>query len=240
MAWLSGMISDRNAPEWQPRSSKGGLIVRVIPQCSVVATLILALASPAMGASPTSRSDKTAKNMLKMQDALKKGESQLDSIIASLNGLSSAQGKDLVDRYTDFSKQVEKLDSTAKEVQSRAKKAKSQREDYLEAWKKDQNKIQNEKLQAASEARRTELEPLLKQISDSLTSGKENFIPLLQNLKDLSLFLGNDLSEHGLTTAQPLISECNKSAELVKNDVDKANEALVNLAASITPGGTAK
>lgn len=215
-------------------------MMKLVARCGATMALALTFAAPAMGASPTSRSDKTAKNMLKMQDALKKGESQLDSIIASLNGLSSAQGKDLVDRYTDFSKQVEKLDSTAKEVESKAKKAKSQREDYLEAWKKDQNKIQNEQLKTASEARRTELEPLLQQISDGLTSGKENFVPLLQNLKDLSLFLGNDLSEHGLTTAQPLISECNKSAALVKEDVDKANEGLASLAARISPAGASK
>jgi chromosome segregation ATPase len=161
------------------------------------------------------------------ESALKAGEAQIDSIITSLNSLSSAQGSDLVSRYTDFSKQVEKLDSTAKKVRSQAEKAKSQRQDYIKAWKKDQDKIQNEQLKAASEARRTELEPVVQQISDGLTSASKNFTPFLQNLKDLSLFLGNDLSAHGLTTAQPLISDCNKSAELVKQDVDKANEALV-------------
>jgi len=214
--------------------------MKAIPQWIVVAALTLALVSPAQGASPTSRADKTAQNMLKMQNALKAGESQIDSIIASLNGLSSAQGSELVSRYTDFSKQVEKLDSTAKQVRKRAEKAKSEREDYLKAWQKDQNKIQNEQLKAASAARRTELEPVIQQISESLTSGNKNFTPLLQNLKDLSLFLGNDLSERGLTTAQPLISDCNKSAELVKEDVERANEALANLAASITPGGASK
>jgi chromosome segregation ATPase len=214
--------------------------MKAIPQWIVVAALMLALVSPALGASPTSRADKTAQNMLKMQNALKAGESQIDSIITSLNGLSSAQGSDLVSRYNDFSKQVEKLDSTAKQVRKRAEKAKSEREDYLKAWQKDQNKIQNEQLKAASEAKRTELEPLLQQISESLTSGNKNFTPLLQNLKDLSLFLGNDLSERGLTTAQPMISDCNKSAELVKEDVDRANEALANLAARITPGGASK
>jgi chromosome segregation ATPase len=202
--------------------------------------LVLALVTPAMGASATSRADKTAQNMLKMEKALTDGEAQIDSIIKSLNSLSSAQSKDLVSQYTQFSKQVENLDSTAKDVKKRAEKAKSQREDYLKAWKKDQGKIQNEQLRNASEARRAELEPLLQQIGDSLKSASENFDPMLQNLKDLSLFLGNDLSEHGLTAAQPLISDCNKSAALVKDDVDKANDGLRNLAARITPGGTAK
>ncbi|MCI0659050.1 MAG: DUF2959 family protein, partial [Acidobacteria bacterium] len=123
---------------------------------------------------------------------------------------------------------------------SKAEKAKSQREDYLKAWKKDQDKIQNEQLKQASEARRAELEPLIKQISEGLTSASKNFTPLLQNLNDLNLFLGNDLSAHGFTTAQPLIAECNKSAEIVKEDVEKANEGLRNLAARITPGGTSK
>ena len=215
-------------------------MVRAIPRWSVLTILLLALVSPALGATATSRADKTAQKMLKMETALKNGEAQIDSIIASLNSLSSAQGSELVSQYTKFSKQVEELDSTAKKVKSKAEKAKAQREDYLKAWQKDQKKIQNEQLKAASQARREALEPMLKQISEGLTSAKENFTPFLQNLKDLSLFLGNDLSDHGLATAQPLISDCNKSAELVKQDVDKANEGLHNLATAITPGGKAK
>jgi len=210
--------------------------MKTIPRWSVVTALILFLVTPAMGASPTSRADKTAQKTLKMEKALKEGEAQIDSIIESLNSLSSAKSSELISRYTDFSKGVEKLDSTAKEVRSKSEKAKSDREDYIKAWQKDQNKIQNEQLQKASEARRAELEPVIQQISDSLASASKNFTPMLQNFKDLSLFLGNDLSEHGLATAQPLISECNKSSALVKEDVDKANEGLRNLAARITPG----
>jgi len=215
-------------------------MMKSVARCGATMAIALTLTAPAMGASPTSRADKTAKNMLKMEDALKQGEAKLDSIIASLNSLSSAQGSDLVSRYTKYSKQVEEMNSTAKKVKSKAEKAKAQREEYLKAWKKESGKIQNEQLKQASESRRAELEPLIKQISEGLTSASENFTPLLQNLNDLNLFLGNDLSAHGLTTAQDLISQCNKSTEIVKQDVEKANEGLRNLAAAITPGGTAK
>ena len=215
-------------------------MMKSIAKCGATIALALTLAAPAMGASPTSRADKTAKNMLKMENALKQGIAQLDSIIASLNSLSTAQGSDLVSHYTEFSKQVEEMNSTAKKVKSKAEKAKAQREDYLKAWKKDQGKIQNEQLKQASESRRAELEPFIKQISEGLTSASQNFTPLLQNLNDLNLFLGNDLSTHGFASAQELISECNKSTEIVKQDVEKANEGLRNLAASITPGGTTK
>ena len=215
-------------------------MMKLVAWCGATMALALTLTAPAMGASPTSRADKTAKNMLKMEDTLKQGAAQMDSIIASLNSLSSAQGSDLVSSYTKYSKQVEELNSTAKKVKSKAEKAKVQREDYLKAWKKDQDKIQNEQLKQASESRRAELEPIIKQISSSLTSASQNFTPLLQNLNDLNLFLGNDLSAHGFASAQDLISQCNKSAEIVKQDVEKANEGLRNLAAAITPGGTAK
>lgn len=215
-------------------------MMKSVARCGATMAFALTLTAPVMGASPTSRADKTAKNMLKMENALKEGAAQMDSIIASLNSLSSAQGSDLVSRYNEYSKQVEEMNSTAKKVKSKAEKAKSQREDYLKAWKKDQDKIQNEQLKQASEARRAELEPLIKQISEGLTSASKNFTPLLQNLNDLNLFLGNDLSAHGFTTAQPLIAECNKSAEIVKEDVEKANEGLRNLAARIMPGGAAK
>jgi len=201
---------------------------------------VIALSVLALGASPTSRADKTAQKMLKMQDALKKGQQQIDSLISTLNALASAQGKDLVTQYKKFSDQVHTLDSTAKKVRSQADKAASQREEYMKAWQKDQDKIQNEQLKAASEARRSQLKPVIDQIKDATSSGKDHFTPLLQNLKDLDLYLGNNLTDQGLAAAHDLIAQCNQSAAFVKDDVEKANAALEQLAALVTPGGAKK
>jgi DUF2959 family protein len=214
--------------------------MRVIKALIAVLVLLMALGTPASAASPTSRADKTAKKLLKMDEALKQGEAQLDSIMKSLNSLSSAQGADLVSKYESYSKQVDKISTTAEEVKKKSSQAKSQREDYLEAWRKDQSKIQNEQLKASSEARRKELEPIIQQIGDSLASASANFTPLLQNLNDLKLFLGNNLSAPGVSSAQDLITKCNESTSLVKGDVDKASVAIQQLAASVTPGGASK
>jgi hypothetical protein len=129
------------------------------------------------------------------------------------------------------------LDSTAKKVRSQADKAADQREEYMKAWQKDQDKIQNEQLKAASEARRNQLKPVIEQIKNSLASGKDHFTPMMQNLKDLDLFLGNNLTEGGLAQAHDLIAQCNQSAAFVKEDIDRANAALHELAGLVAPGG---
>jgi len=207
---------------------------------SLLAALVVAVSVPAMAASPSSRADKAAEGMLKLDETLKEGQGQLDAATNSLNALTGAQGSDLVKKYKEFSKQVAKTESMGKTVRSKSKDAASKREQYLKAWEQDQGKIQNEQLKAAAEARRQELLPTIDQVKTSLASAGESFGPFMQNLKDLDLFLGNDLSQAGLTAAADLIGKCNGSAAKVKTDLDQASEGMRALHARITPGGAQK
>jgi hypothetical protein len=124
-----------------------------------------------------------------------------------------------------------------KTVSQQAASSSNQRDQYLAEWQKAQEKMVNPELKAAAEARRAELLPAIEEIKASLGSARSNFDPMMQNLKDLQLFLGADLNTSGLATAQNLITKCNELATNVKNDIDKGNLGLRNLAARITPGG---
>jgi Skp family chaperone for outer membrane proteins len=203
-------------------------------------TLALALTLSAflLGAAAPNQAEKVAQKMLDFDKALTQASTQIDATLTSMNAIPTASSADLASKYKDFTSQVKKLQSMADKAKSQSAKAASQREAYLKQWQASQAKIQNPQLQAASEARRNELMPKIEAIKTSLGSAKETFTPFMQDLNDLVLYLGNNLSAGGMTGAQPLMEKCNTDGATVKTDITAGQAAIKDLANSISPGGT--
>jgi len=211
--------------------------MKVLLKSGFALALMLAAALPVLGGSPTAQAEKVASKMLDFDKALTQASAQIDATLGSMNAISSAPGSDLAGRYKEFSSQVKKLDSMAQKAKSQSQKAASQREAYLKQWEASQGKIQNEQLKASSEARRNELMPKIEAIKTSLTSAKETFTPFMQDLNDLTLYLGNNLNPQGITGAAELMGKCDTDGAAVKADLAAAQAAIKDLASSIQPGG---
>jgi len=208
---------------------KAGLLVTSM----VVAAVVL------MGAAAPNQAEKVAQRMLKFDQALTQASTQIDATLASMNALSSASGADLTNKYKDFANNLKKLDSMAQKAKAQSQQATAQREQYLKQWEVNQAKIQNEQLKAASQTRRDELMPKIEAIKTSLGSAKEAFGPFMQDLKDLNLYLGNNLNAQGITGASELMTKSTSAGETVKTAIQQGQAAIKDLAASISPGGAA-
>ena len=207
----------------------------------MVVGLGLVTALPAMGAAAPDKAEKVAAQMLKFETALKQTQTQINVTLSAMNALKEEGAGDLVAKYKTFTKEVDALNSMAGKAKKRASDAASKREAYLKQWASSQGQIQNEQLKAASEARRAELTPKIDVIKESLTSARDTFGPFMQDLKDLTLFLGNDLSPQGMTAASGLFEKCNNDGTKVNADIDRGIAGVRDLASSIQPGGpTAK
>jgi len=202
--------------------------------------LMLALSLSLVGAAAPNQAEKVAQKMLEFDKALTQASTQIDTTLASMNAIPTASPADMASKYKDFSGQVKKLQSMADKAKSQSQKAASQREEYLKQWQASQAKIQNPQLQAASEARRNELMPKIEAIKTSLGAAKDTFTPFMQDLNDLVLYLGNNLSAGGMTGAQPLMEKCNTDGATVKTDIASGQTAIKDLANSISPGGDTK
>ena len=202
--------------------------------------LMLALSLSLVGAAAPNQAEKVAQKMLDFDKALTQASTQIEATLTSMNAISSAPPADMATKYKDFTGQVKKLQSMADKAKSQAQKSASQREEYLKQWQASQAKIQNAELQAASEARRNELMPKIEAIKTSLGAAKDTFAPFMQDLNDLVLYLGNNLSAGGMTGAQPLMEKCNTDGATVKTDIASGQTAIKDLATSISPGGDTK
>jgi chromosome segregation ATPase len=202
------------------------------------ATVAVLLAVPALvlAAAAPDKAEKVAQKMLGLDKAIQEGAAQIDKTLASLNALAQPEG-DLAKKYKDFSKNVDTLDKMSAKAKSNAEAAAKDRDAYIAQWKASQDKIQNPELKAASESRRSELQPKIEAIKSSLGSARETFTPFMQDLKDLRTFLANQLNPSGIAAAGTLITKCNESGEKVKSDLSQGSAAVKDLAASIQPGG---
>ena len=209
-------------------------------QTGLALAIVLATPVAALAAAAPDKAEKVAAKMLSFEKALLEAGAKIDATLGSMNALAKSTGPDMTKAYKTFSGDVADLEKMAQKTKSQAEAATSQREEYLKKWQETQGTIQNEQLKAAAEARRTELEPKIEAIRSSLTSAKETFTPFLQDLKDLTAFLGNDLSSAGITAASDLMQKSTEAGTKVKGDVDRGAAAVRDLAASIQPGGVVK
>jgi len=214
--------------------------MKVVSKCSLALAVAVLMAVPILAASPTGQADKVAAKMLNFDQALTQTSAQLDATLKSMNSLNGASGSDLAGKYKEFSGNVKKLNDMAEKAKSRAEQSTQQREEYLKQWQASQEKIQNPELKAASEARRNELMPKIEAIKTSLGSARDTFGPFMQDLNDLVLYLGNNLTPEGITGAATLMQKSTSDGEKVKSDIAAGQTSVKDLAASISPGGVAK
>lgn len=200
-------------------------------------TLVLALPAVALAADPKA-AEKVAQGMTKFNESINTASAQLDSTLNAMNAMTQTNA-DLVDAYKNFSKQVDALGKMAEKARGNAEKATAQRDEYMKKWQESQAEIQNPQLKATSEARRAELEPKIEAIKSALTSASTTYKPLQQDLKDLTVFLGNNLNPATVASAKDLITKVNTDGASVKADLAKASAAVQELANSIKPGGPA-
>ncbi|HMF10318.1 MAG TPA: DUF2959 family protein [Thermoanaerobaculia bacterium] len=209
--------------------------MKVVSKGSLTLAIAVLMAVPVLAASSADQAEKVAAKMLNFDKALSQTSGQIDATLASMNALGGSSGSDLASKYKEFSGNVKKLQSMADKAKDRSQQSAATREQYLKQWEASQGKIQNEQLKAASEARRNELMPKIDAIKTSLGSAKETFGPFMQDLNDLVLYLGNNLTPEGITGAGDLMKKCNTDGEKVKSDIATGQASVKDLAASISP-----
>ena len=210
-----------------------------VTKIALVALMVIALPNAALAAAAPEKAEKVATKMLDLTKVVDAIQTQIDATLTSMTALATPEG-DLTAKYKAFSANVDKLEKGAAKAKSAAESAAAKREQYLKEWQSSQSQIQNEELKAASEARRGELMPKIEAIKSSLGSARETYGPFMQDLKDLRLFLGNQLNPGGVAAASALFEKCTAAGEKVKSDLTAGSAAIKDLASSIAPSAAAK
>jgi hypothetical protein len=184
----------------------------------IVVIVVCALLGPALAGAQESfkRAEDFRKKMQDTSDELKSESEQLSKTMATLRSASTAKGDGLRDAFGDFDKAVGNLESKTENVRKRATEMRAKGKDYFAAWQKEAAAIQDPALRKASEDRRVAMMAAHDSLTKSMTEGRGLLVALMGDLTDLRNFLGSDLTESGVASAQGLITSAQAEAKTVE------------------------
>jgi len=151
--------------------------------------------------------------------------SNLNSTMQSLSKVSSADTKNKVKDIKSFQKKVEDLNKTLKKTTDRISKLREKREQYFTEWEKSITAISSPELQKASEERRQKVMNDHEQLTVKATELRERIDGFMNELNDLSTFLGNDPTAAAADTAKGNIDKVLADGTSLEKEVqDVANQ----------------
>lgn len=204
--------------------------------CSVVGLTFLILAA---GCSSTpqgqKRSAKTIDTLAKVQTEMQKGIGQVDASLAALENLASNPQGDLAGAYKNYRKQVDTLEAMAKKVASRNQSMRARAKEYFAAWEKDSAQIKSDSIRKVSAARNIAAKASFDKMVAEVAKGKEAFTPLMEELRDIELYLSNDLTTAGVRACKPLAEQAVADGGAVKIALQNVMAELARIKAELTP-----
>jgi len=204
---------------------------------AVAVALAFAVCGPVLAQKQAKSAENIAEGMTKFQGNLTSAKSQVDTVLKSLGDLTTAPSKDILSTYESFAKEVKKIAGLKESTQKRSKELNADRDRFLKAWSEDQKNIQNEDLRKAAEARQAELSAIIDRLKTAMSAAGETSAPFIQNMNDLVLFLGNDLSPAAMSAAAPLIGKCDEAGAKLQSDLDAGVSAASELVTFFEPQG---
>jgi len=202
-----------------------------------IVLIVLSLASAGCS-SGGEKGMKTSQSITSTANHLEDGRMQIDKVTASLNKLSSAQaGQDLRPLFKDYSSNVDKLDSIAKQVRKQAEEMRAKGQAYFKDWDAEQAKINNEDIKARSAQRRAEVEQSFARVNADFQTLKDAYQPLMSDLQDIRTALNTDLTPGGVASIKPIANRVANEAIAVKNAIGPVETEFKALGVKMSSSG---
>lgn len=183
------------------------------------------------------QADKTGAGIADFRDEIVKGKAAIDATMKSLGDIAATANTDPRKAFSQFSKDVANLDSTADKIRKRAQSMHEQGEAYFKQWETELTQVNNPDIRALAEQRKAKLQETFSSIRKYTEPLKTQFEPWMSNLKDLEKYLGNDLTIGGVDAAKPLFNKTTEGGLEVQKSMDALVAELNTVAATITPAG---
>lgn len=170
----------------------------------IVAIIVVVISLTGCGSTGIQRSEKATTSMQTMDGDIKLAVVQLDATGASLDELIKFGQTDMRKAFDLYTDNVTKMVSMEKQFDNHADEMKSRGKEYFEEWQKQDGKYKNSQIQALSEQRRSELGEIYARIAQSSIGVKEAFKAYISDVKEIQIYLSNDLTPKGVDAIVPI------------------------------------
>ena len=183
------------------------------------------------------RSVKTSDSIQEVDKDIRKMVVQSDVTATSLDSLVKAGQPDLKKSFDTYSDNLAKFDSQGKRVLKHVEEMKARKTEYFSEWEKQGDAYINPRIRELSEERRKKLAEMYAQVHTAGGGIKNAYLAYLTDLKEIQLYLSNDLTPKGVEAIAPVANKSFQDLEVLKTSLTPLIAALDGIKAELY-GGT--
>jgi septal ring factor EnvC (AmiA/AmiB activator) len=198
---------------------------------------MIAFVSAACATTGFQRSTSIADTMAKQTQIIQEAKPQVDTMLASLDELTRAQG-DLRPAFKRFSDTLDDTEKVAARTRKTGQSIREKEAEYFAEWQKESAEITNPQIKAATQARQAEVKTKLSSLSQRGKTAGDAYDPFISNMKDIRTYLSNDLTTGGVKKIEPTIEKARRDGATLQKALDDFNRASADVQASLRPTGT--
>jgi hypothetical protein len=158
-----------------------------------------------------------ASNSLQQEDKeIRQLMVQIDVTGSALDALMVAGAPDLKRPFDTFTRELAKLESHGKQTIKRMDDMKARNKEYFAEWEKQGDTYTNSEIRALSDERRSNLAGIYARIPEAGMGIKGAYHDYLTDLKEIQLYLSNDLTPKGQETIAPVAAKTVRDREALK------------------------
>jgi hypothetical protein len=180
----------------------------------------------------------TAANIQSASDRIAALPGQIDTTLASLNGLVARPQADLRPQYKEFAANVAAVESAAKDLAASRSNMAARQKEFFAKWDEELAQIQNPDIKARSQNRKEQVNQQLMTIKTSYAQADIVFKPFLADLQDVQKYLSVDLTAGGIAAIKDPVAKAGQDAVPLKASLTKLAgdfKALGDAMSSVTP-----
>jgi hypothetical protein len=182
------------------------------------------------------RSQRTTNSIQEVDGEIRKMMVQIDATGSSLDSLVMAGKLDLKKSFDAYSHNLVKLDHEGKRTLKRIDEMNSSSKEYFGEWEKQGDTFTNPQIRELSEERRSRLAAIYAQVPASGAGIKGAYLAYLTDLKEIQMFLSNDLTPRGVESIDPVAKKTVQDRETLKASLIPVITALDDIKAELYSG----
>ncbi|MBU0485517.1 MAG: DUF2959 family protein [Proteobacteria bacterium] len=182
------------------------------------------------------RSVKTSNSIQEVDDEIGKMIIQLDKTSASLDTLLNPEQTEVKKTFEAYSENVVQLENEGNRVIKRLEEMKSQSKEYFAEWEKQGSAYANPRIRELSEERRLKLAETYAKVPAAGAGIKVTYLAYLSDLKEIQIFLSNDLTQQGIESITPVANNTANDLEALKTSLQPVVAALTEIKAELQDG----
>jgi hypothetical protein len=182
------------------------------------------------------RSVKTSNSIQEVDNEIRKMMVQIDATGASLDHLVGAGKPDLKKSFDAYTNHLAKLDHEGKKTIKRIDEMKSHSKEYFDEWEKQGDTFTNPQIRELSEERRTRLANIYARVPAAGSGIKGAYNAYLTDLKEIQMFLSNDLTPRGVDAIDPVAKKTVQDRDTLKASFGPVISALDDIKAELYTG----